>query len=77
MGSDDEGSRVTAFCEWASAVWFRLPDVHRSGVRGVRLWRGSKFQLFLFGCALIQIFLSERKNGHNTAKKQSYVRRSI
>lgn len=68
MGSAGEGSCVAACCEWAKAALFRLPDVHRSGVRGVRLWCGSKFQLFLFGCALIQISLSERKNGHNTAK---------
>lgn len=67
MGSAGEGALVAAFCEWASAALFRLPDVHRSGVRDTRLWRGSKFRLFLFGCFLMQIFLSERKNGHNTA----------
>lgn len=67
MGSADEWSRVFAFCGWAKAVLFRLPDVHRAGVRGARLWRGSVFRSFLFGCFLMQIFLSERKNGHNTA----------
>ena len=67
MGSAGEGSLVAAFCGWAKAALFWLPDVHRAGVRGARLWRGSKFQSFLFGCFLMQIFLSERKNGHNTA----------
>ena len=67
MGSAGEGSLVAAFCKWAKAAFIRLPDVHRVGVRGARLWRGSKFRSFLFGCFLMQIFLSERKNGHNTA----------
>ena len=67
MGSAGEWSLVAAFCGWAKAVQFRLPDVHRSGVRDTRLWRGSKFRSFLFCCFLMRISLSERKNGHNTA----------
>ncbi len=67
MGSDGEGSHAFAFCEWAKATLIRLPDVHLSGVRDIRLWRGSKSRSFLSCCFLMQISLSERKNGHNTA----------
>ena len=67
MGSDGEGAHVFAFCEWAKATLIGLPDVHRSGVRDIRLWRGSKSRSFLLCCFLMQISLSERKNGHNTA----------
>ena len=67
MGSDGEGSHAFAFCEWAKATLIMLPDVHLSGVRDIRLWRGSKSRSFLSCCFLMQISLSERKNGHNTA----------
>ncbi|WP_206426983.1 hypothetical protein, partial [Agathobaculum sp. Marseille-P7918] len=67
MGSAGERALVAAFCEWASAALFRLPDLHRAGVRDTRLWRGSGSRSFLFFCFLMQISLSERKNGHNTA----------
>ena len=48
MGSTVELAFVAAFCGWAKATLFRLPDVHRAGVRGARLWRGSMFRSLLF-----------------------------